>query len=113
MINGLKLSQIPPIITRVVDLLSNSQITRAWNDIKTVFGPVLGNPRSGVATYASKTGEEVEYALFDNGIIVSTPSTGTNALWGAIGDAWAQQASTPALWVFPPERSTSLARNTA
>ncbi|APA72382.1 N-acetylmuramoyl-L-alanine amidase [Corynebacterium pseudotuberculosis] len=90
-INGLKLSQIPPIITRMVDLISNPNITRAWNDVKTIFGPVLGNPRSGVAPYASKTGEEVEYALFDHGIIVSTPSTGANALWGAIGDAWAQQ----------------------
>lgn len=88
---GLKLSDVPAIVNQLVRASDNDDIAKAWNDLQKQFGPVLGNPRSGTTKYSSKTGEEVNYALFDKGIIVSSPSTGTQALWGKIGDAWASQ----------------------
>lgn len=90
-VNGLKLSQITPILSDVATVLGDPQMSATVNSVASTLGNVLGSPRSGVTTYASTNGETVKYALFDNGIVVDSPSTGAQALWGAIGDAWASQ----------------------
>ncbi|AZA08311.1 N-acetylmuramoyl-L-alanine amidase [Corynebacterium pseudopelargi] len=88
---GLKLSDVPAIVEKLVKASDNDEIAKAWKNIQAQVGPVLGNPRSGTTKYTAKTGEDVTYALFDKGIIVSSPETGAQALWGMIGDAWAAQ----------------------
>ncbi|MBG9264575.1 N-acetylmuramoyl-L-alanine amidase [Corynebacterium diphtheriae] len=90
-IGGLKLSQLQPIIGKIVELLGNNDVSRVWRDVNSFAGAALGNARSPIAHYASATGTPIDYALFDNGIVISNPETGTNALWGTIGDLWAQQ----------------------
>ncbi|AWB82790.1 hypothetical protein C3B44_10985 [Corynebacterium yudongzhengii] len=87
---GLKISDLPPIIDGVVSLSGDSEIERTWKAVYSALGPVLGESRSGETT-AQGNGENSSFALFDNGIIVSDDDTGTQALWGAIADAWAGQ----------------------
>lgn len=86
-IEGLSLADLAPVVSTVVSLSGDSEIQQTWNRVNATFGPVLGSPRSGVATAGAGT----NYALFDNGIILNSEETGANALWGAIGDAWAAQ----------------------
>lgn len=85
--DGLKLSQLIPVVTAVSNFLSNSDNLAA----ATTLINYLGNARTGVASYAAANGETVSYQLFDNGIVLDSSSTGQQALWGAIGDAWAAQ----------------------
>ncbi|AIT62014.1 N-acetylmuramoyl-L-alanine amidase [Corynebacterium doosanense] len=95
-LDGLKISELPPIIDGLVSLTGDSEIEQKWNTINSAFGPVLGNSKGGVSTagIGGPTPEEAanaRFALFDNGIIVSDDETGTHALWGALADAWAGQ----------------------
>lgn len=95
-LDGLKISELPPIIDGLVSLTGDSEIEQKWNAINAAFGPVLGNSKGGVSTagIGGPTPEEAanaRFALFDNGIIVSDDETGTHALWGALADAWAGQ----------------------
>lgn len=89
-IQGLSLSDIPPVADGLVSLSGDSEISEAWRQISASLGPVLGESRGGVA-YAGDRGDNTNtsYALFDNGIILSSDQTGPHALWGAIGDIWA------------------------
>ena len=52
------------------------------------MGKVLG-AATGVVAYAA--GTDTAFQTFQNGIILDSPRTGTQALWGKIGDAWAAQ----------------------
>lgn len=95
-LDGLKISELPPIIDGLVSLTGDSEIEQKWNTINSAFGPVLGESKGGVSTagIGGPTPEEAadaKFALFDNGIIVSDDETGTHALWGALADAWAGQ----------------------
>lgn len=89
-IQGLSLSDIPPVADGLVSLSGDNQISEAWRQISASLGPVLGESRGGIA-YAGDRGDNTNtsYALFDNGIILSSDQTGPHALWGAIGDIWA------------------------
>ncbi|QGU08548.1 N-acetylmuramoyl-L-alanine amidase [Corynebacterium occultum] len=91
-INGLQLSHIPPLLEGVVSLSGDSEFSQLLRTILDVFGPVLGDSRSGVQ-YAEERNDNtnVNYALFENGIMLSSDQTGAHALWGAIGEAWAGQ----------------------
>lgn len=89
---GVTLGHIQPLVDGLVSLSGDSEISETWRQISSVFGPVLGDSRSGVQYAAGQHGNtNTEYALFDNGIMLSSDQTGTHALWGAIGDAWAGQ----------------------
>ena len=88
--NNLKLSDLPGVINEVVALTGDDNIARAWQNVNRQLGPVLGDARSGTHSYIGGNGSPTNFALFDNGIIVEG-STGTNALWGKIGDTWAAQ----------------------
>ncbi|RNE49998.1 hypothetical protein C5L39_01095 [Corynebacterium alimapuense] len=85
-LEGLSISDLEPVVSTLISISGDSEIEQTWNQIYTVFGPVLGSPRSGVATAAA-----TEYALFDDGIILDSEQTGTYALWGTIADVWAGQ----------------------
>lgn len=91
-IDGVSLSHIPPVVDGLVQLSGNSEIENAWRQVRETFGPVLGDARSGVAYAADQHGNtNTRYALFENGILLNSDQTGPNALWGAIGEAWAGQ----------------------
>lgn len=91
-IEGLTLSDLTPIISTVISLSGDSEIEQTWSRVNASAGPVLGSPRGGIATTGYMGGDApVDYALFDRGIILDSEETGTNALWGAIADAWAGQ----------------------
>lgn len=102
---GLTVSQLPPLIGRVISLTGDSEVEQKWSAINNVFGPVLGASK-GVSTIgvggptgdlvSNLTGSEqvalyaetLEVALFENGFIIDSEEVGTRALWGAIADAW-------------------------
>ena len=69
------------------------KVKETWNRVTAVAGPALGSPRGGtqVATPVGERNSRIEVTPFDGGLIVSSPETGTHAIWGAIGDAWAAQ----------------------
>lgn len=83
-----KVSDLTPIISTIVSITGDSEIEQTWSRISTAFGPVLGEPRSGITPGA---GAGAQYALFDNGIIVNSDETPARGLWGAIADTWAGQ----------------------
>ncbi|MGP6175253.1 N-acetylmuramoyl-L-alanine amidase [Corynebacterium sp. A21] len=91
-VSGLTLGHIPPVLQGVVSLSGDSEIGQLAQTLLTVLGPVLGESRSGVQYAGDRNGNSgINYALFDNGIILDSDQTGAHALWGAIGDAWASQ----------------------
>lgn len=95
-LDGLKISELPPLIDGLVSLTGDSDIERKWSAINSAFGPVLGESKGGVSTAgiggpSPEEAADAKFALFDNGIIVSDANTGTHALWGALADAWAGQ----------------------
>lgn len=92
-IEGLKVKDVPAVIQALLDRTGDDKFASAWRRIVDTLGPILGEPRGGVHT-ATPVGERnsaVEYVPFDNGMIVSSPEAGTHAVWGKIGDAWAEQ----------------------
>lgn len=91
-IEGLRLADLPAAAQDLLSRSGTSQLERAWNQVIAQYGEVLGNSRSAKQKYTSSVdGSTISYALFDNGIIVSNENTGTHALWGKLGDAWAAQ----------------------
>lgn len=86
-INGLDLGKIISLVSNIAPLLNNSQIFRTAAQ----YSPNLGEARSNEVTYTNGYDQNVSYALFDRGIVVGSPETGTHALWGAIGDTWTAQ----------------------
>lgn len=91
-VNGLQLSHIPPLLEGAAPLSGDSEFSQLLRTILDIFGPVLGESRSGVQYAGERNGNSnVNYALFDRGIMLSSDQTGAHALWGAIGDAWAGQ----------------------
>ena len=86
-INGLDLGKIISLAQKLAPLSSNNQIFRTAN----TNYPSLGEARTKGVTYTNGYDQEVTYTLFENGIVVGTPTTGTHALWGPIGDTWAAQ----------------------
>src|SRR5699024_9045980 len=79
----------------VINLTGDNKYSRGWNDLNNTLGPVLGAATGGETTvkYTSDQNSEVTFVPFENGIMVSSPEAGTHGLWGAIGDAWAQQGA--------------------
>lgn len=86
-IDGLNLGMLPGFLDKVIPLSGNTDLAKLWKTLS----PILGNARSEEVTYTNGNGKEVTYALFENGIIVGSPETGLQPLWGAIGDTWAAQ----------------------
>ena len=66
-------------------LTGNSDIDQTWARLNKLIGPVLGSPATGIV----RASDDVDFALFDNGVIVDSAATGTQALWGEIARAWA------------------------
>lgn len=87
---GLTLKDIPALGEKVANLSSGSNPERAnaIRNLSSVMGKVLG-AATGVVAYAA--GTDTAFQTFQNGIILDNPRTGTQALWGKIGDAWAAQ----------------------
>ncbi|MDD7587316.1 MAG: N-acetylmuramoyl-L-alanine amidase [Mycobacteriaceae bacterium] len=87
---GLTLKDIPALGDKVANLSSGSNPERAnaIRNLSSVMGKVLG-AATGVVAYAA--GTDTAFQTFQNGIILDNPRTGTQALWGKIGDAWAAQ----------------------
>ncbi|MDK8845307.1 N-acetylmuramoyl-L-alanine amidase [Corynebacterium sp. MSK297] len=83
--SGIELGDVPALITQVVELTGNSKIEQNWARINKVIGPVLGSPATGIV----RASDDIDFALFDNGIIIDSDTAGTNALWGDIAKAWA------------------------
>lgn len=83
--SGIELGDVPALITQVVKLNGNSEIEQNWARINKVIGPVLGSPATGIV----RASDDIDFALFDNGIIIDSDTAGTNALWGDIAKAWA------------------------
>lgn len=83
--SGIELGDVPAMITQVVKLTGNSDIEQTWARINKLIGPVLGSPATGIV----RASDDVDFALFDNGVIVDSAATGTQALWGEIARAWA------------------------
>ncbi|MFP7366630.1 N-acetylmuramoyl-L-alanine amidase [Corynebacterium callunae] len=92
---GMKISEIIPVVDTIMDLTGDNKYSRAWNDLNSTLGPVLGAVTGGETTvnYTSDQNSEVSFVPFENGLMVSSPEAGTHALWGAIGDAWAAQGA--------------------
>lgn len=86
-IDGLNLGMLPGFLDKVIPLSGNTDLAKLWKTLS----PILGNARSEEVTYTNGNGKEVTYALFENGIIIGSPETGLQPLWGAIGDTWAAQ----------------------
>lgn len=89
-LKNVSLDDLPSTIDKLVASSSSSDIAKKWAQLNKQLGPVLGEARSNVQSYIGANGSAVEFTLFENGIIVNG-STGTNALWGIIGDTWAAQ----------------------
>ncbi|PFG27783.1 putative secreted protein [Corynebacterium renale] len=86
-LGGVSLKDIPPVVDKVAAFSSDSQLSQLWSHNRGTLGHVLGAARGPVG----ETSQGVAYQAFDNGIMVGNEATGPRALWGAIGDAWAQQ----------------------
>ena len=83
--SDIHLGDVPALITQVVKLTGNTEIEQTWARINKLIGPVLGSPATGIV----RASDDVNFALFDNGVIIDSETTGTNALWGEIAKAWA------------------------
>lgn len=90
-VDGLTLNQLIPMVQSVTALSADTEMSQGVNQLINAIGPVLGENRTGVASYTNGDGEEVKFSMFENGIVLNADSVGTRALWGAIGDAWAAQ----------------------
>lgn len=94
-LGDIKITEIIPIVDTVINLTGDNKYSRGWNELNNTLGPVLGAAVGGETTvqYTSDQNSEVSFVPFENGIMVSSPEAGTHGLWGAIGDAWAQQGA--------------------
>ncbi|OKX85397.1 LGFP repeat-containing protein [Corynebacterium glutamicum] len=94
-LGDIKITDVIPIVDTAINLTGDNKYSRGWNDLNNTLGPVLGAATGGETTvkYTSDQNSEVTFVPFENGIMVSSPEAGTHGLWGAIGDAWAQQGA--------------------
>lgn len=94
-LGDIKITDVIPIVDTEINLTGDNKYSRGWNDLNNTLGPVLGAATGGETTvkYTSDQNSEVTFVPFENGIMVSSPEAGTHGLWGAIGDAWAQQGA--------------------
>ena len=92
--SGLNLGEIPGLIGRVVKLTGDSNIEQTWARINALLGPVLGTPITGIGTAGAAAGfnTDIDFAVFDNGVIIDSEETGSQALWGEIARTWANGA---------------------
>ncbi|ALC06943.1 hypothetical protein CDES_12995 [Corynebacterium deserti GIMN1.010] len=94
-LGDINLTEIIPVVDTAINLTGDNKYSRAWNDLNSTLGPVLGAAIGGETTvnYASEQNSEVSFVPFENGIMVSSPEAGTHGLWGVIGDTWAAQGA--------------------
>lgn len=94
--NGPSIDDLPVLIDKILAIDEQNDLAAEWRAISEKFGAVLGNAESGVqngSTVSNNSGiaDTLRYVKFDNGVITSSKTTGTHALWGDIADAWAKQ----------------------
>ena len=92
--SGLSLGEVPGLVGRVVKLTGDSNIEQTWARINALLGPVLGTPITGIGTAGAAAGfnTDVDFAVFDNGVVIDSEETGPQALWGEIARVWANGA---------------------
>lgn len=89
-IGGISISDLPGKISQAQALSSDPDIATAAKLVKENYGAVLGASK-GPVQYAADTKNPVTFEAYEKGAIVKSPTTGAHAIWGPIGDAWAQQ----------------------
>lgn len=102
------IEDIPVLVNAIIQANEEGDFAEEWNNVLANFGSVLGDAETGVqegadvnATQAAGADSEdkntpanadrLEYVKFEHGIITSSKATGTNAIWGPIAEAWAEQ----------------------
>lgn len=102
------IEDIPVLVNAIIQANEDGNFSEEWNNVLANFGAVLGDAETGVqegadvnTTQAAATDDEdknvpanadrLEYVKFEHGIITSSEATGTNAIWGPIAEAWAEQ----------------------
>lgn len=92
-LGGIKLGDIPSILNGMTKLTGGNATLDKILKLASTLAPILGNSRGPAQQVRpiSEKNSDVTVAPYDNGVIVSSPEAGTHALWGAIGDAWAEQ----------------------
>lgn len=94
--NGPSIDDLPVLVDQLLKINDDNDLAAEWRHITELFGNALGNALSGVQTGATLSNEQgqtdtLRYVKFENGVITNSPLTGTNAIWGEIAEAWAQQ----------------------
>lgn len=89
-IGGLKISDIPGKLDQAQALSSDPDVAAVAQLVKENYGAVLGESK-GPVQYAANAQNPVTFEAYDKGAIVKSPATGAHAVWGPIGDTWAQQ----------------------
>lgn len=92
-LGAIKLADVPNMLSGLTTLTGNNPTLEKILKLAQLLSPILGAARGPAQQIRpiSETNSEVTIAPYDNGVIVDSPESGTHALWGAIGDAWAQQ----------------------
>lgn len=85
-VHGITLKDVPPALDTAASLSSDSELSQLWTKNRNLLSPILGASRGTVGAAGTTL-----YQVFDNGIMVADGTSEPRALWGAIGDAWAQQ----------------------
>lgn len=88
------IADIPVLVDIVLRADEDNDFAAEWREVLATLGGVLGEAESGVqtgGTVANDAGraDPLRYVKFSRGIITSSRTTGTHALWGEIADAWA------------------------
>ncbi|MEJ5920294.1 N-acetylmuramoyl-L-alanine amidase [Corynebacterium sp. H78] len=95
--NGPSVDDLPILVEKLLDINEKNNLAEEWNRIVAAYGQdALGQVESGVQTGAtlptdSGNTDTLSYVKFDKGLITSSPETGTNAIWGEVAEAWANQ----------------------
>ncbi|MEJ6013224.1 N-acetylmuramoyl-L-alanine amidase [Corynebacterium sp. H127] len=89
-IGGISIADLPGKIEQAQTLSSDPDISKVATLVKENYGAVLGESK-GPVQYAADAENPVTFEAYDKGAIFKSPATGTHGVWGAIGDAWAQQ----------------------
>ena len=84
-VGGLTTSEIPNIVSKVVQISGNPSLQQSWTAILNAFGPVLGLAVGGPDFKAGIVSQ-----LFENGVVLSSKETGTHALTGKVAEAWSE-----------------------
>lgn len=86
MIAGLKITDLPGKIEQAQALSSDPDVAA----LATLVKDNLGESK-GPVQYAAHAENPVTFEAYEKGAIIKSPVTGTHAVWGPIGDTWAQQ----------------------